>query len=477
MTIGPMFGGLTHPVPVFGRGITDVISYVTQKVDSNDLTQLLVTDLGGMVLPRTGIELVERGPDMGRETFIREISGTISNVFLAGWMGFLALMTFNGKLLNNKLFRTNKLGIHTGAWINASSLDYYGRLFTESLNHSRTPIEARRKFIETLLANMRTTDQAQAYKSMTGAIETFSQPQVKERMAAISRDHLREGRLSPQALEKLVAQFAQSDRMHTGTYTVHEQVARFADQMRRYGPVIEKAEKLIRADSELQKLPAKQARKLAIERVIEPLVKDERVKLSREAEKAIKGFMNELTETAIQGGLSDQLNLLDDTGKVALKDRHLGTMLREIKFFLEQYVDRVLSNEKTGKLLTGEMTDEFRRQVVDQLYRKGNTGLLSRFLPGAKDGLITFTRKSKTWLTVVPYLLSVMLSISVAFLNNWLTQRKHGGQVFFPGEGGPGSSPGHGPAQQYAALALQGRAQGPFQMFQQQRASALPGGR
>ncbi len=453
---------------------------VTQRVDSNPLTQLLVTDLGGMVLPRTGLELYERGPDMGRETFIREITGTLSNVFLAGWVGLLALLTWNGKLLNNRFFRTNKLGINTGAWINARSMDTYGRLFADSLNNPalQTPAAVRRHFVETLLTNMRATDGYQADKAFSGGIEALKDkhPEIAGRMEKLALGSLREGRLSPEVVSQLADMLSPSDDVHRGVYNIEKQIAQFRKLNGRYGPILKQAEALRLSDDLLKTLPETHGRRLALLQVLDPLVKSERIALSRQAMKSMKPFLNELTETAVRHGLSGEIHVLDEAGNAALKNRSLSTTLQEVKFFLEQYADRVLVDPKTGELGNTPMTEAFRRDVMNKLYGRGGNGLLAKFLPTAKDGLITFTRKSKTWLTMIPYALAIVFSISVAFLNNWLTERKHGGKVFFPGDG---VVPDDGKTYRKITggeVPLHTRPGGPFALFEQQRRMTAAGG-
>ena len=52
-------------LPKFGRGFTDFVAKGVEWISASSSRELLLTDFAGMTGPRTGAELVFRGPDMG----------------------------------------------------------------------------------------------------------------------------------------------------------------------------------------------------------------------------------------------------------------------------------------------------------------------------------------------------------------------------------------------------------------------------
>jgi len=70
------------------NGILDApLTSVLRVLDSNEMANAAVLDLGTMVAPRTYFDTKERNKYAGAETFIREICGTFINCFSAGLFG------------------------------------------------------------------------------------------------------------------------------------------------------------------------------------------------------------------------------------------------------------------------------------------------------------------------------------------------------------------------------------------------------
>lgn len=132
---------------------------LVESIDSNKLTELVVTDVGAMVIPRTVIEYKQRGSDAGRETLIREVSGTVANCFLSGWMGAWAL-----KLLKNPTSwlgkRLNALGMRHDAWIQNKHLTRFGEEYARILQDEtiQTSEDAMRAWARQLLDGLESTD-------------------------------------------------------------------------------------------------------------------------------------------------------------------------------------------------------------------------------------------------------------------------------------------------------------------------------
>ena len=83
------------------KGTGDYISLGLRFLDTNQAWGANAVDVGSMVLPRTTVDFINRGPAAGMETGRREASGTI-NHSLIGVYGSLAALAFS--LALNKTF-------------------------------------------------------------------------------------------------------------------------------------------------------------------------------------------------------------------------------------------------------------------------------------------------------------------------------------------------------------------------------------
>ena len=124
-----MQGGYSHPA--FG-GVTDIISAGVGKLE-NRFIELLVTDVGGMGLPRTTLEAINRGPDAARENFIRDFSGTFFNMFALGLFSRMML-----KLFGDRVGALNPQGVNARAWIDAELMSRFGETYREVLAAAET---------------------------------------------------------------------------------------------------------------------------------------------------------------------------------------------------------------------------------------------------------------------------------------------------------------------------------------------------
>lgn len=423
-------------------GVGQMMSGMIEWIDSSKAIELVTTDVCGMVLPRTWIEYRERGPDAGRETLIREIAGTIFNVFLIGWFGLGFLKVYNSA--HNKSTFLNPKGVHMGAWVNAKSLNAFGGLFEAALKEGKNPQEVRSKFIRKFLDALKSTDQhiMPAMIQTLEGVDAGLAKTISEELAKGPGD----GRLTDagkQALEKLYA-LAQPNGL--GVANIEEQVQRF-EQSLRNDPLL----KGKYTDDQIQKMVVKkrlQASASSIGSVEE------------------EALINALAKAAHEGKLSNEVTLQAGESRL-LGARNLKSTLKEFKYTLEQFIDRVLTNPLTGKIGTETLDAEGQTKILAQLNGKAETGWwagLKKFLPGIgakveEMGLLPYTYKSRWLLMVVPLLMTIGVSVSISFINNWITQRKHGGKVFFPGEGVPvpGSlpplqGPAFGPNIQVAGL-------------------------
>jgi hypothetical protein len=173
-----------------------------------------------------------------------------------------------------------------------------------------------------------------------------------------------------------------------------------------------------------------------IEAFLKRLYAQHRLNLSlSDLEKQTELFEKTISQEALEKGLTGTINLrnLDSAAQGAesflSKDQNRGSFLKQVKFFLEQYVDRA-SHGATE-------TADWKAHIRDQLFKEAKPGWKRFLLPTIEDGLVTATRKSKLMYTGVPMAVAILTAGALAFYNNYLTRMKHGGKVFFPGEGMP----------------------------------------
>jgi hypothetical protein len=445
----------THLQPQFGF-IAQGLSSVVEWIDSSKAIELVTTDVMGMVLPRTYIEYRERGMDAGRETLIREIAGTVFNVFLVGWLGLGALHFFNKT--NNKSSKMNPQGLHMGAWVNAKSLKAFQTLFTESLKPGQTPQQVRQAFVEGFIKSLKSTD-PYVLGAATDAIKAVDS-KLGEAVEAVFKQPI-EGRLNPEGEATLKRLFELQTENRLGVANLQEQVAGFRKN------ILAEAEKAVS--------------KLTTE-AVDQLVTQKRLQASAASIGSVEEtkLLESLYEAAHKGGLSHEVTL-ENGAKPLLGTRSLKSTLREFKHALEQYYDRALA-DVDGKISSTTALDEKAVQAIQERLEGKGLSWLERYIPFVGNkvemGLIPYAMKSRWLLTVLPLVLTIGVSVSVSFINNWITRRRHGGKVFFPGEGGPQETapkqgPAFGPTQPYNRPMLAYRspyeAASPFEAFQRQR--------
>lgn len=437
--------------PRFG-GLSDALSSLIGVIDGNRMVELTSTDVIGMCLPRTGIEASMRPPgsrvDAARETAIREFSGLVGNMFVVGWFSRLML-----KALANKINFYNPQGIPAKAWINAEALEAFGNIYETCLKESASPKEAREKFIRFVLNHVESGDRAFDRISRLQAADALAPEARVKYLSQLAKDNmqgealqqlmdqvsnaaspdeqsriLREaltggpnGKLSVEARKQLFETF---DLRKSANHDTLIGTNRFNDR----------AEKLVQEAVEQAKNDAAAKGKTfdsaAFNRT--KAFRDERFRLTMDDLRSAEDkFLERADQIALNGNLTESVRLLGPDGKIAVKEINRHTLLSQKKHFLEQFVDRATHG-------VSAKDPAWREKIMDTLTKNSEkTGLWRRWIPQADDGLIRASLKSKVAFTRIPVVLAVLFSSGVAFYNNWLTRKKHGGQLFFPGEGGP----------------------------------------
>jgi hypothetical protein len=400
-----------------------------QRVDSDEGLKLILTDVGFMVIPRTGIETMQRGPLMGEETFIREIMGTITNCYSAGWFS-LPLIYLANRLLGKRLMNTlpianlNPHGVNHRAWIDIDTLTEFGNHFGAALQaeSNKTPQAVREDFLRRVLSSFVSTDHGLAKNS-------FDQEHLQKTLAeSPALNRILEGRLSEEGVQHLTRLLEPASEMGQGVYPLESRVHQVLKQEGRvFASPDEKRLALNRKRIELGEA------------------------LQKKAEKSDDGkrFLEGLLDVAKAHGLSDNVHFRpSQTWKdyprgflatwtqakinpegYSVRNKRLADALGQLKIFLEQFGDRVLSDPEQGNPL----------QAFDKISKEE----VGRALLDNAHGLLPHVTRARWGLSVLPVLVNVAVSMSVAFLNNWRTQQKSGGKAYFPGRGAsPSSQPG-----------------------------------
>ena len=390
--------------PKFGVGPGDVVAGLIGRIDSSRFLELVSTDLMGMTIPQTSIEAVQRGPDAARETGIRNMCGMIGNMFFLGWVSRIFM-----KALGSRLNAYNPQGIQGAASINAGNLEAFGNLYAQVLKEPgvRNAAQARERLVQRFLQNIHSSDSKLAKElfNKAGAAADAQAKAVFDQLAAEGA----QGTLSKDAVAALQKFFALEGTRGVpkgGVVGTSDFSAQAWDILKRQGAGADAEKEFLKTRLRLSAADLK----------------------GREKE-----WIALADKEALKGGLSGTVNWgLDEAGKPILMERGRDTLLKDFKHFLEQFVDR--ANEAGTSRRWGQNVEAIQKALFASAEKPG---LLGKFMPKAGDGLMSAALKAKWGLVRIPLVMTLVCTISVAFLNNWLTRRKHGGKAFFPGEGGP----------------------------------------
>ena len=469
------------PAPRFG-GVGDMASSLVGVIDSNRMMELLASDGIGMILPRTALAFRCRGSDDGRETFIREVSGLIGNIFLMGWAGHLAT-----KALGDHVNPYNPKGIPGRAWITAENLDAFGKIYLDEVKHAGSEAEARQNFIHKVLEGLKSDDKTFSIEGRLSCLEQLDEASrgemldkmikavprknqlnlddcknslkklidlkgqvadpVKKEAYRLEREELRQkflnagwGKLSEDAKTKLADAYklksaSQADSSARGTLPLdrmaHERVQQKEAEFRA-------AHRLTHvSDEDLEAVLKKNGFDRQKERI------KERLSLSlTDLKYNAKEFQNSVDPEALRHNLTSTVDLRhtlrDGQTKIKLTSNR-GILLTELKHFLEQYADRAA--HEAGQVVppgSPAWNGDVKHRIEASLMAEGHNGNpLKRLIPQVEDGLITASMKSRGAYTWLPMAFCIAAAGAFTFYNNYITMKKHSGKVFFPGEGMP----------------------------------------
>lgn len=422
------------------KGVGDLISSGVGFIDSSRLTELLVSDGMGMVVPRTGMAYSYRGADDGRETFLREMTGLVCNVMLAGWAGYAT-----AALLGNRMNPYNPHAIPVKAWIPSKNLRAFGQLYNHALQESRTPEQAREQFVHSVLNGLESGDRCFSVESRLASLKNLSgEP---ERQAEMLGEMLSKGMETPPKggqQEHYLQMLRKGEPEPIRKALLNGRWGRLSvearDQLcKRFEPASPENWKPLHGTAPLDALTEEFLAEH--HKAFPPKTQAERQKdfLRKRLELSLqeingreKDFMKVVDQEALLHGLTGTVNLKDANGKVLAADIGRKNALQQMKHFLEQYVDRAAQEAKKQG---GDSWIRQRDAIRQTLFADTAKGW-RKLVPTAGDGLLTATLKAKGGFTWVPLLFTLAATGVLTFLNNYLTMKKYGGRVFFPGEDG-----------------------------------------
>lgn len=111
--------------PHFHGALDGMVTTALRTLDTNDMANAVLIDLGAMVVPRSYYDYTQRNKEAGFETFFREISGTFINCLSAGLLA-IGISHIASKKLNPEIkirpdtwYSTDSLNVLNNAWKNS----------------------------------------------------------------------------------------------------------------------------------------------------------------------------------------------------------------------------------------------------------------------------------------------------------------------------------------------------------------------
>lgn len=419
--VGGQFQQSTRPVQ-FG-GVGDMVSSFIALIDKNRAAELVASDGLGMLAPRVTVAAAFRGADDARETLIREGAGLLCVAMLAGLTNQFMIWG-----LGNGVNLYNPHGTPAKAWINAKSMRVFSNRYNQALqNKEHQSAQAVRdaflsKVFEDLEAGDRKLSVAGQLKNLKAIARTDS-----EKASAILDNLVKalpDGKAAGD-FQKLFKSGSASDLKElqanllkagwgklsaTGKAALTEKYA--LGTVNGLPLIDEKAWK------EVSNLSGETQRKAFLKK---------RIALSLEdLAKADGEFAKEIDKRALQQGLTNVVDLAGGT-KNTITGQSRATFFKELKYFLQHYVDR--ASHEAGR----HGGSGWHGAIQTKLFAANSKGL-NRLWPKAEDGLVTAMLKAKTGYTLVPIGVAIAANGITTFLNNYVTRKKDGGIVRFPGE-------------------------------------------
>ena len=123
---------IRHRQQNFNGLLDSAVTSGLKLLDTNEMANAVLIDVGAMVVPRTYYDTKARNKDAGAETFFRELSGTFINCLSAGLLGIGIAKIANNRVMPevkidaNTWFSKDSVNVLKTAWDNADNrIDKY----------------------------------------------------------------------------------------------------------------------------------------------------------------------------------------------------------------------------------------------------------------------------------------------------------------------------------------------------------------
>ena len=132
--------------PTFRGPMDGIVTSTLRTLDTNEMANAVLLDLGAMVTPRTYIDTKKRNKNAGAETFFREISGTFINCLSAGiFAGLISMLAV--KKVSPEVY------VNPKSWFSEDSI----RVLKNAWDYSDNRVE---KYVKNVFDNMSGQDGA-----------------------------------------------------------------------------------------------------------------------------------------------------------------------------------------------------------------------------------------------------------------------------------------------------------------------------
>jgi hypothetical protein len=389
------------------------------RIDESKVFELGVTDVGGMVIPRSIVEWTQRNFDMARETFLREIDGTFNLLILPGLLNRAMVSALN------HVPALNPKRLFHGAWVDGPTLQQLGR-HAEALLTDPIPTTAqqlRQQFIHRVIDHFRLNDQA-FLESLAHTGDVAGQPMGRVLTdRAVGFDAAKTLGLAhplPTAQRARLDGFAQLFDLHPnpymGMHPLDESVAQLALQTPDLRPEL-------------------------------------RLRLSQQQQRSKATLNQKRMEQLTTHGFSNGVTLLGPQPTQHVPVRlSLPQVVNALDSFLQQYLDPLLAHPVTGRIDETPLGAEAKQRILNQLVGQHPDGKVRGWWPQKDDALIPYSHKSQMLTSVVPVVATLGAAFTFPMFNNFITWLKYG-HSFFPGAGVPPQAKSTPPAGAASATA------------------------
>ncbi|MEB3206846.1 MAG: hypothetical protein VKK59_05820 [Vampirovibrionales bacterium] len=381
-----------------------------QFVEANPANELLVNEWGGFTIPRSLWEFAIRGSAAVRENLFREQYTFLSQTYLTSVLsGGLSKGVYNRNLLG-----VNPLGLHWGV-IHAKTLTHLGNEFYDVLQRAKTPLAARRQFLEHIFNTVEPSD---PYLMHDGVL-----PHLQASDYQKAAEHLKQ---DAKALRKRQSELAKYFELSDhGLASLDAQIRRLHPDV----PVDSKAYGQARLKQSIEAFNNWQPPNAFMNFI------KSKLGLQPSTPKTWSPWLQKVDAAALNLGLTERLNL------GALKQISRQQLLRDVHTFMTQYVDRALSQCQPDGVISDKvtLTPALREKITNALFgTPSDRALLARrwhvknLMPRFTDGLIPYALRSRPLMTWLPFMLALVAGGMVGFINNAITRKLNGGSNASP---------------------------------------------